>query len=96
MVLRGSYPAHGAGGSAIVPITPTPLTGHTQGPAWPRISEVQAEREPGLDPWVGAVFGTWDQAFWAEARPLTSEKLEEEGGKAHAVVVSVRSMNRVP
>ena len=52
MVLRGSYPAHGAGGSAIVPITPTPLTGHTQGPAWPRISEVQAEREPGLDPWL--------------------------------------------
>ena len=44
---------------------------------------------------MGAAFRRWDQAFWAEARPLTSEKLEEEGGKAHAVVVSVRSMNRV-
>ena len=26
MVLRGSYPAHGAGGSGIVAITPTPPT----------------------------------------------------------------------
>ena len=79
MVLHGSHPLHQC------PHHPGATdSGHTQGPAWPRPSEVQAGREPGPDPWVGAVPGRRDQAFRAEARPSTCEKLEEEGGKAHA------------
>ena len=86
VALHGSHPDHRGGREWHCPHRPDSTDSrHTQGPAWSRASEVQAGREPGLDPWVGAASDRRDQAFWAEAMSLTSEKLEEEGGKAHAV-----------
>ena len=86
VVLHGSHPVHRGGREWHCPHRPDSTDSrHTQGPAWSRTSEVQAGREPGPDPRVGAASDRRDRAFWAEARPLTSEKLEEEGGKAHAV-----------